>query len=836
MVNAHNEVIGCSRESSSVSSITPDDEIKNVSSLENECSTFSNGSVHGEGESSVLPLSPMGSESWQNSRSCEMLLRVEAMLSQGATPVDIIKSLFPTLKEPPEGWSDTMVMSVLAELIDQPPRRNKLPNYNTFEDAIELFRSSKRILILTGAGVSVSCGIPDFRSKNGIYSRLHVDFPDLPDPTAMFDICYFKHNPAPFYDFASEIFPGQFEPSISHKFIRALEVNGQLLRNYTQNIDTLEKQSGIERVVECHGSFSKATCLVCNAKFDGDVIKEDVMAKRVAHCELCNVGVIKPDIVFFGEDLGQNFHQQMAVDKDEVDLLVVIGRYIIQLLVVRYYWLLFPAIDLLIKHQLKMNDSRTGASDETERSSLTTTNMDYRKRRRAIGSDEFIKIMDSLDTNSENITEAENDTGNLPNKRPRLENMYERRYVAVESQLPEGSYFQVSPHRAIFPGAELYFDLDTKTMCKPTCYRPEGVLRFDQDGSNYDDNSSNSGDEDTASRAGSEPVTSRMSAKAFAASASAISGATIVICLVCVGYLFNDINIFYDEMMGDMREFKVLADSVWLSMAEVTIPSVENSFVIVRRNKRHSHCGCGPSSNKCPAGPRGPPGNPGERGHNGHPGKTGSPGTPGTSIINFMPGGCITCPAGPPGRPGPNGAIGSPGPDGQPGLSGYALGTGRPGPVGPPGDAGLNGAPGQPGLKGRPGQPGTSVRGRPGAPGHPGRMGSIGAPGQPGINAVPGIPGNMGPPGPAGNPGSPGPNGEPGTVGNNGLPGRDAEYCPCPRRGYAASSSTGYRNSMEHVNGYSVNKVTVRNRKLLAHHRRLLLKNAAMHRKAAVMA
>ena len=83
---------------------------------------------------------------------------------------------------------------------------------------------------------------------------------------------------------------------MSHKFIKALEDNGQLLRNFTQNIDTLEKQTGIQRVVECHGisfffykfkdinnflpgSFSKATCQQCNAKFDGDIIKEDVMAK-----------------------------------------------------------------------------------------------------------------------------------------------------------------------------------------------------------------------------------------------------------------------------------------------------------------------------------------------------------------------------------------------------------------------------------------------------------------------------------------------------------------------------------------------------------------------------
>lgn len=67
---------------------------------------------------------------------------------------------------------------------------------------IIIFRKSKKILILTGAGISVSCGIPDFRSSNGIYARLHQDFPELPDPTAMFDMDFFKKNPVPFYNFA----------------------------------------------------------------------------------------------------------------------------------------------------------------------------------------------------------------------------------------------------------------------------------------------------------------------------------------------------------------------------------------------------------------------------------------------------------------------------------------------------------------------------------------------------------------------------------------------------------------------------------------------------------
>ncbi|PAV76071.1 hypothetical protein WR25_24749 [Diploscapter pachys] len=252
-------------------------------------------------------------------------MRIDDLIGQGISPVDIIRAICPNISLPLETFSPTVIFSILHDLIDRNPVREKLATHNTFEDAIELFRRSKKIIVLTGAGVSVSCGIPDFRSKNGIYARLHVDFPDLPDPMSMFDIDYFTKNPVPFYDFAREIFPGQFEPSVSHKFIKALEDNGQLLRNFTQNIDTLEKQTGIQRVVECHGSFSKATCQKCNAKFDGDIIKEDVMAKRVAKCPACVEGVIKPDIVFFGEDLGPTFHNQMSADKNEADLLVVIG-------------------------------------------------------------------------------------------------------------------------------------------------------------------------------------------------------------------------------------------------------------------------------------------------------------------------------------------------------------------------------------------------------------------------------------------------------------------------------------------------------------------------------
>jgi len=124
-----------------------------------------------------------------------------------------------------------------------------------------LIQNSKKIIVLTGAGVSVSCGIPDFRSRDGIYARLSKDFPDLPDPQSMFDIHYFRWDQRPFFKFAKEIYPGQFIPSLSHRFIAALDKKNKLLRNYTQNIDTLEQVAGIKRVIQCHGMYATLTLL-----------------------------------------------------------------------------------------------------------------------------------------------------------------------------------------------------------------------------------------------------------------------------------------------------------------------------------------------------------------------------------------------------------------------------------------------------------------------------------------------------------------------------------------------------------------------------------------------
>ena len=189
------------------------------------------------------------------------------------------------------------------------------------KDVVGLIKKSKKILVLTGAGVSTSCGIPDFRSKNGIYSRLQ-EF-QLSDPQEMFDIHYFKDFPQTFYAFAKEIYPSNFQPSKSHEFIKLLEDQGRLLRNYSQNIDTLETKCGIENVVNCHGSFKKCACLDCKTEFDIKFIEQSIFQQQVPYCK-CG-GIIKPNITFFGEGLPLEFHRLIKQDLHDADLLIVIG-------------------------------------------------------------------------------------------------------------------------------------------------------------------------------------------------------------------------------------------------------------------------------------------------------------------------------------------------------------------------------------------------------------------------------------------------------------------------------------------------------------------------------
>ncbi|EGG21466.1 6-phosphogluconate dehydrogenase [Cavenderia fasciculata] len=184
---------------------------------------------------------------------------------------------------------------------------------------------AKNIIVLTGAGISVAAGIPDFRSpKTGLYQNLAKY--NLPYKTAIFDMEYFVENPKPFFILAKELYPGSFNPTPVHHFIKLLSDKGLLLRNYTQNIDTLERVAKIDEnyLVEAHGTFASAKCIKCKKVHSCEYVKDIVFADEIPTCQDCSA-VVKPDIVFFGESLPSRFSTMVQADFPKCDLMIVIG-------------------------------------------------------------------------------------------------------------------------------------------------------------------------------------------------------------------------------------------------------------------------------------------------------------------------------------------------------------------------------------------------------------------------------------------------------------------------------------------------------------------------------
>jgi NAD-dependent histone deacetylase SIR2 len=185
---------------------------------------------------------------------------------------------------------------------------------------------AKKIVVMTGAGLSTSAGIPDFRSPGtGLYSNLARL--NLPHPEAVFELSYFRQHPEPFYVLAKELFPGKFYPTVSHAFIALLNEKKLLQMLFTQNIDCLERQAGVpgDKIVEAHGSFATQRCIDCKTEYPDHLMKQAVESAEVPHCVVpqCN-GLVKPDIVFFGESLPMSFFLNIDAPAT-ADLIIVMG-------------------------------------------------------------------------------------------------------------------------------------------------------------------------------------------------------------------------------------------------------------------------------------------------------------------------------------------------------------------------------------------------------------------------------------------------------------------------------------------------------------------------------
>ncbi|VDK49534.1 unnamed protein product [Cylicostephanus goldi] len=210
--------------------------------------------------------------------------------------------------------------------------KSKLKTFN-LEGIADFINTEKprNIIVMSGAGISTSAGIPDFRSPgSGLYDNLQKY--NLPDPQAVFDISFFRRNPEPFYDLCKQLFPETLNPTPCHFFVKLLHKKGILRRWFTQNIDSLEFITGVpdEKIVCAHGNHHTSTCLKCHKKYDMQWITDRIKdpACKVPKCEKCD-GVVKPDIVFFGENLPERFFKCAIEDFPKCDLLLILGTSLV---------------------------------------------------------------------------------------------------------------------------------------------------------------------------------------------------------------------------------------------------------------------------------------------------------------------------------------------------------------------------------------------------------------------------------------------------------------------------------------------------------------------------
>ena len=188
----------------------------------------------------------------------------------------------------------------------------------------ELIAQSRAMAVLTGAGVSTAAGIPDFRGPKGLYVTRRYE------PEKVFDIDWFDREPHYFYEFSRDFIGMMKEtgPTFTHRFLARLEQLGSLSGVITQNIDALHSEAGSGNVIELHGSYRSARCRSCGNHRDDltyewwDTAMEMSPDPPTVFCPACN-GVVKPDIVFFGEPVHAITEAQRMVM--ECDLLLVLG-------------------------------------------------------------------------------------------------------------------------------------------------------------------------------------------------------------------------------------------------------------------------------------------------------------------------------------------------------------------------------------------------------------------------------------------------------------------------------------------------------------------------------
>ncbi len=184
---------------------------------------------------------------------------------------------------------------------------------NLIEEASDIIIDSKLTLALTGAGISVESGIPDFRSPGGLWSKY--------DPFEYASITVFRATPEKVWEMAQEMtkLVDGAKPNNAHKGMADLEKMGYLHHIITQNVDNLHQEAGSKNVIEYHGNTSTLTCLRCGKRYKS-IDKKDELPPR------CRCGqILKPDVVFFGEAIPKNALNKSFQLASQAQALMVVG-------------------------------------------------------------------------------------------------------------------------------------------------------------------------------------------------------------------------------------------------------------------------------------------------------------------------------------------------------------------------------------------------------------------------------------------------------------------------------------------------------------------------------
>jgi NAD-dependent deacetylase len=185
-----------------------------------------------------------------------------------------------------------------------------------FESITKKLKDAKKIVFVTGAGISQESGIPTFRGKDGLWRNY--------DAMKLATINAFYDNPKLVWEWYNERRKNIFsaEPNLGHKTIVELEKFVKVIV-LTQNIDGLHQRAGSTEVLELHGSIVKIKCTVCD-------FKSKVLTEFLQIPPLCKCGnVLRPDVIWFGESLPQEIWQQAVIHASKCDVMIVVGTSLV---------------------------------------------------------------------------------------------------------------------------------------------------------------------------------------------------------------------------------------------------------------------------------------------------------------------------------------------------------------------------------------------------------------------------------------------------------------------------------------------------------------------------